>query len=48
MRMRGTFHQYHNVKLMPTLHPAAVLRNMNYHATVVGDLARAVEAAGLS
>ena len=46
MRMRGQFHQYHNVKLMPTLHPAAVLRNMGHHATVVGDLLRAVESVG--
>lgn len=44
-QMRGQFFLYHDVKLMPTLHPAAVLRNMNYHADVVGDLRRAVEAA---
>ena len=44
-RMRGQFFLYHNVKLMPTLHPAAVLRNMNYHADVVSDLRRAFEAA---
>ncbi|HNY27440.1 MAG TPA: uracil-DNA glycosylase [Candidatus Sumerlaeota bacterium] len=43
-RMRGQFYQYQNVKLMPTLHPAAVLRNMNYLPEVVADIRRAVAA----
>ncbi len=43
-RMRGQFYQYQNVKLMPTLHPAAVLRNMNYLPDVVADIRRAVAA----
>jgi DNA polymerase len=43
-RMRGQFYQYQNVKLMPTLHPAAVLRNMNYLPEVVSDIQRAVAA----
>jgi DNA polymerase len=45
-RMRGSFYDYHGVKLMPTLHPAAVLRNMNYHSDVLSDLRKAAEAAG--
>ncbi len=45
-RMRGCFYDYHGVKLMPTFHPAAVLRNMNHRADVVSDLKRAAEAAG--
>lgn len=43
-RMRGQFFLYNNVKLMPTLHPAAVLRRMTYRADVVSDLRRAAEA----
>ena len=27
MRLRGTWHNYHGIKLMPTLHPAYLLRN---------------------
>jgi len=27
MRLRGVWHQYHGTKLMPTLHPAYLLRN---------------------
>lgn len=45
-QMRGKFFLYHEVKLMPTLHPAAVLRNMNYYKSVVEDLRRAVDAVG--
>ena len=26
-KLRGTFHDYHGIKLMPTFHPAACLRN---------------------
>jgi DNA polymerase len=43
-QMRGCFYRYHDVKLMPMLHPAAVLRNMNHYAQSVEDLRRAVEA----
>ncbi len=44
-KMRGTFQLYHEVKMMPTFHPAAVLRNMNQRTLVVDDLRRAVEEA---
>jgi len=40
--MRGRFYSYHDTKLMPTLHPAAVLRNMNQIEYVVEDLRKAV------
>jgi uracil-DNA glycosylase family 4 len=40
-RMRGQLYLYHDVKLMPTLHPAAILRNMNYYADALGDIKRA-------
>jgi DNA polymerase len=42
-RMRGRWYQYHKVKLMPILHPAAILRNMNYLQDAIHDLKRAVE-----
>lgn len=45
-RMRGHFYSYHDVKLMPTMHPAAVLRNPNRREDVVADLRRAVECIG--
>jgi DNA polymerase len=47
-RMRGKFHLYHDVKLMPTFHPAAVLRNPNYRADIVADFRRAVAVIGES
>ena len=40
--MRGRFYSYHGTKLMPTLHPAAVLRNMNDFESVLSDLRKAV------
>lgn len=42
-RMRGQPFLYHNVNLMPTFHPAAVLRQRSRYPEVVGDLRRAVE-----
>ncbi|HUT23688.1 MAG TPA: uracil-DNA glycosylase [Sumerlaeia bacterium] len=47
-RMRGKFHLYHDVKLMPTFHPAAVLRNPSYRADIVADFRRAVALVGES
>ena len=41
-RMRGRFYSYHDTKVMPTLHPAAVLRNMNQMEDVLADLRKAV------
>jgi DNA polymerase len=45
MKMRGRFFLFHDVKVMPTLHPAAILRNMNYLDLAIEDLRRAVHAA---
>jgi uracil-DNA glycosylase family 4 len=42
-KLRGHVHLYHGIKLIPTIHPAAVLRNINYRADVEKDLRRAVE-----
>ncbi|MFW6255547.1 MAG: uracil-DNA glycosylase, partial [Candidatus Sumerlaeota bacterium] len=44
MKMRGSFYRYHDTKLMPLLHPAAVLRNMNHYKDTVDDLRRALGA----
>ena len=44
-KMRGTFQLYHDVKLMPTFHPAAILRDMNQRTLVVDDLRRALDEA---
>ena len=41
-QMRGRMYRYHDVPLMPTLHPAAVLRNMTQLPMVLEDLRRAV------
>jgi len=38
-QMRGRFHLYHGIPLLPTLHPAAVLRNMNQRPDVEKDFA---------
>lgn len=43
MKSRGRFFLYEGIKLMPMLHPAAVLRNMNLLQDSVGDLRKAVE-----
>lgn len=40
-RMRGRFYDYHGVKLMPTLHPAALLRNMRQYEDGLSDIRKA-------
>jgi DNA polymerase len=44
-QMRGRLYRYRDVPLMPTLHPAAVLRNMGQLPLVHEDLRRAIQAA---
>ena len=36
--LRGRFHQYHGILLMPTYHPAFLLRNPNYKRDVWEDM----------
>jgi DNA polymerase len=40
-RLRGKLHQYHGTPLVPTYHPAAVLRNPGWGRAVWEDLQRA-------
>lgn len=44
-QMRGRFHSYHGVPLMPTLHPSALLHNMAQLPLVHEDLRRAIATA---
>lgn len=37
-RLRGRFHRYHNIKLMPTFHPAYLLRNSSGKKLVWQDM----------
>jgi DNA polymerase len=37
-RLRGRFHWYHNIKLMPTFHPAYLLRNQSGKKVVWQDM----------
>jgi len=39
-RLRGTFYDYHGIKLMPTFHPAACLRNPSTKKHVWEDMKR--------
>ena len=36
--LRGRFHDYHGIPLMPTFHPAAILRNPGYKRPVWDDM----------
>jgi len=45
--MRGRFFDYHGVKLMPTFHPAYLLRNGSQKKVVWGDLQLIMEELGL-
>lgn len=36
--LRGRFHDYHGIPLMPTFHPAAILRNPGYRRPVWDDM----------
>jgi len=37
-RLRGQFHTYHGIKLMPTYHPAFILRNPKFKRDVWNDV----------
>jgi uracil-DNA glycosylase family 4 len=42
-QLRGRFHDYHGIKLMPTFHPAYLLRNPNEKKTVWEDMQKIME-----
>jgi len=42
-QLRGKFHEYRGVKLMPTYHPAYLLRNPNEKKTVWQDMKKVIE-----
>ncbi len=42
-RLRGTWHDYHGIKLMPTLHPAYLLRNPGDKKLVWEDIKKVLE-----
>lgn len=41
-RLRGNWHKYHGIKLMPTFHPAYLLRNPSKKALVSKDLQKVI------
>ena len=46
-KLRGTFHDYHGIKLMPTYHPAYLLRNPGEKKTVWKDMLKIAEELGI-
>ena len=42
-RLRGTWHDYHGIRLMPTLHPAYLLRNPGDKKLVWEDIKKVLE-----
>ncbi|HWP56875.1 MAG TPA: uracil-DNA glycosylase [Candidatus Acidoferrales bacterium] len=44
MRLRGNWHQYRGIKLMPTLHPAYLLRNPGDKKLVWEDIKKVIQA----
>jgi len=46
-KLRGNFELYNNIKLMPTFHPAAVLRNPNLKRDVWDDMQQIMGVLGL-
>ncbi len=46
-RMRGVWHEYRGIKVMPTLHPAYLLRNPNDKRLVWEDIKRVMAELGL-
>jgi uracil-DNA glycosylase family 4 len=42
-RLRGTWHEYHGIKLMPTFHPAYLLRNPGDKKLVWEDIQKVLE-----
>lgn len=45
--LRGQFHDFHGIQLMPTFHPAFLLRNPNMKREAWEDLKKVVDALGL-
>jgi DNA polymerase len=43
MRLRGVWHEYHGIKLMPTLHPAYLLRNPGDKKLVWEDIKKVIQ-----
>jgi DNA polymerase len=43
MRLRGVWHEYHGTKLMPTLHPAYLLRNPGDKKLVWEDIKKVIQ-----
>lgn len=46
-KLRGQFHDYHGVSLMPTFHPAFLLRNANMKKEVWEDMQKVMKQLGL-
>ncbi len=47
-RLRGHWHEYRGIALMPTFHPAHLLRNPSYKRQVWEDIKQVMERLGLS
>lgn len=47
-KLRGNFHDYHGIKLMPTYHPAYLLRNPGEKKTVWKDMQKIAEELGIT
>jgi len=45
-KLRGEFHDYHGIPLMPTYHPAAILRNPNQKKPVWEDMQKVMKLLG--
>ena len=46
-RLRGTFHEYHGIPLMPTFHPAALLRDPSLKRDVWEDMKSVMKKMGM-
>jgi len=46
MRLRGTWHDYHGIRFMPTLHPAYLLRNPGDKKLVWQDIKKVLQELG--
>ncbi len=47
-RLRGKFHDYHGIPLMPTFHPAFLLRNANMKREVWEDMQQVMKLLGMA
>ena len=45
-KLRGQWHSYHGIRLMPTFHPAYLLRNPGDKRLVWEDIKKVIEALG--